>query len=115
MKLLRASLLITALLQFQTAVAEEMQCKAGPLTIEVEGYDWLAYSCSDERTLVFFSAEGNPAMPYYFMLIPEGANYRLLGEGTGDRSVTSLAAEVFGQFTLQEINELIEATQNGAF
>ena len=104
---------IPILLVTVNALSQEatLQCDIGPATREFGGYEWLIYSCSDNATIVVVSAPGNPAMPFYFSLSPDGDGYRLLGEGNGDQSVTQATSESLAALSLQDIAELIEATK----
>jgi len=73
---------------------------------------WLVYSCSDRASLVIVSDEGSPAMPFYFMLSPQGGAYRLSGEGTGKKEATAAAFEDLGKLGPADIEDLITETQH---
>jgi hypothetical protein len=40
---------------------------------------------------VVVSDAGNPAGPFYFLISPEGGDYRIRGEGTGSKSASDAA------------------------
>jgi len=88
----------------------QLACERGPLTKTYGKSQWLVYSCSDERTLVFISAPGSPAFPFYFSYFPEKGRYRLAGEGTGDKAATAAANRELEALTPAAIGALIRAT-----
>jgi hypothetical protein len=69
-----------------------LNCEVGPLNKAYGGNPWLVYACDDNRSAVVVSDQGNPAMPFYFILYvkPDGT-MRLYGEGTGAKSATQPA------------------------
>src|SRR5579864_3917817 len=86
---------VVALIALVTATqaAAQLQCNRGPLSRNYGGASWLVYACSDEHSLIFVTPPGSKAHPFIFSLIyQDGAGYRFSGEGTGDRSVTDVAA-----------------------
>jgi hypothetical protein len=74
--------------------------------------EWLVYSCEDDQTLVFVSAAGSPADPYYFTVFPQGTEYHLFGEGTGNRQATDAAFKEIELFTTADIRGLIAETRS---
>ena len=68
-----------------------LDCGRGPVQKSYGGVPWLAYGCSDGRSVVLMSAPGSPAMPFYFTFAAKDAAYRLVGEGTGSKVVTDKA------------------------
>lgn len=96
------------------ATAEELQplkCDIGPVTKTYGKTQWLVYSCSDGRTVVIVSAPGNPALPFYFTLYPQGNGYQLGGEGTGRKDATGAAFDELKALSEQDIAALIEQTK----
>ena len=88
----RALLAITITLIGYPALGKEpMDCSIGQIEKTFGGTRWLVHGCSDGKSVVVVSAPGNPAMPFYFFVYPEGEGYRLYGEGNGDRAATKPA------------------------
>jgi hypothetical protein len=98
-----------------TAGAQEdvapMVCDRGPITKVLGGNEWLVYSCADDLSLVFVSAEGSPAFPFYFMLTPENGAYTLYGEGTGNQDATKAAHDDILALDSNAIVALIKETR----
>lgn len=96
-----------------SAQAEKPQlaCERGPLTKTYGKSQWLVYSCSDDRTLVFISAPGNPAFPFYFSYFPEKGGYSLAGEGTGRKEATAATYKDLKALSKREIEALIVQTK----
>jgi hypothetical protein len=63
----------------------------------------MVYSCNDENSFVVVSAEGNPAMPFYFISTIRGGSRTLQGEGNGDKVASSAAYD--------ELLKLIESEE----
>lgn len=101
-------------LQDATAQPEPMACELGPVTRAYGQSDWLVYGCADERSLVFVSAPGNPAMPFVFILSPDADGYRLHGEGSGSQDATRPAFEDLSRMTEAERNALLAETRAAA-
>lgn len=97
--------------QVQGANPTSMQCDIGPVAKTFGNSQWLVYSCSDGRTLLIVSAPGNPAMPFVFTLFPTDEGYRLSGEGTGIREVTSAALSDLTELSAKDIVHLLEQTR----
>jgi len=105
------ALTLILILSNTTAMAgETMQCDIGPLKKEYGGTNWLVYSCTNKKSLVFITDQGNPAMPFYFMYHPKNGVYNLHGEGTGNKKYTNAAYEQLKTLPLKSINELISST-----
>ena len=86
---------------------QTLNCDVGPLNKTYGKTRWLVYSCSDDRTLVFVSAPGSPAMPFYFRLY----NGQLTGEGTGDKLATDAAYEEIKALSTSDVKELVRQTK----
>jgi len=93
------------------AVKPDMSCKTGPVTHEYGGTSWLVYSCSDGQSLVFITAPGNPAMPFYFVSYPKDGQFQLSGEGTGSKTVTDAAYAQLSQMTSAERESILAETK----
>lgn len=89
-----------------------MQCDAGPVARELGGSDWMVLSCSDGRSMVVVSAQGNPAGPFVFFLkpLPDGA-YAISGEGNGDKAASDAALEALTRYTTADLAALLAATK----
>ena len=98
---LKALLFAALLLQANTAeqpasTAPEkpsLDCSKGGFERDFGGTKWVVFGCSDQKTIVIYSAKGNPAMPFYFIRYPKGDGFSLYGEGNGDKSATAPAFE----------------------
>jgi len=114
--MLLAAVTLTVALGVQDAPAqpEPMACEIGPVTRTYGQSGWLVYGCSDERTLVFVSAPGNPAMPFVFISTPNADGYRLYGEGTGSQDATRPAFDDLSQMTEAARNALLIETKAAA-
>lgn len=91
---------------------EPMKCEIGPIKKIIGGNEWLAYSCSDNKSLVFLATEKNSASPFYFMLFPKDGEYQIIGEGTGNKVATAAAYKQLSKMNQKEIFTLIQATKS---
>lgn len=91
--------------------APDVNCSTGRVNRTFGASEWLVYSCDNDRTLVFLSTPGSPADPYYFTVFPQGGEYHLFGEGTGDRQATDAAFKETEHFSLADIRSLIDETK----
>jgi|3_EtaG_2_1085321.scaffolds.fasta_scaffold34398_3 hypothetical protein len=80
-----------ALLALPVAGEASMDCSIGRLEKVFGGNPWVVHGCADGKSVVVVADQGNPAQPFFFLLFPEGSQYRLYGEGTGDRAHTKPA------------------------
>jgi hypothetical protein len=85
----------------------KLSCDRGGDVARYGGTEWLVYGCSDGKTLAFFSAESNPANPYYFILAPKDGGYQLYGEGTGEKRLTDAAYVEIQALTPVQISALL--------
>ncbi len=113
-----ATVLSATVLTSLPAISEEvvskpqpLKCDIGPVSKTYGKTQWLVYSCDDNRSLVFVSAPGNPATPFYFRLSPHEKEYRLTGEGTGSKDATSAAFDELQALSEREIAALIDQTK----
>ncbi len=104
-------LILAALFTHSGAQQPQLQCNIGPLTKAYGGTNWLVYSCNDHHSVVFVTAPGNPAMPFYFMLLKQEVGYQLSGEGTGNKDVTNVAFADLKKLSQGEIEAIIEQTK----
>jgi len=86
----------------------QMACKIGPIEKTYGSTQWKIYSCDDHKSLVFVSAPGSPASPFYFLRSPEGVS----GEGTGSKQATDAAYAEIAKLTTADAGALIQATVN---
>jgi len=87
---------------------QTQMCAAGPLYKDYGNTQWLVYSCDDSRTLVFVSAPGSAAAPYYFKL---AADRTLTGQGSGYKPAQDAAYTDIKGLSERDINDLIEQTK----
>lgn len=88
-----------------------MECNVGPVTRSFGGTEWTVFSCDDEASMIAISAKGNPALPFIFVMKEEDGNYKITGEGNGDRSASQAAGDEIARMTNQEFSELLAATK----
>ena len=88
-----------------------LDCQTGPITKTYGGTSWLVHSCDDGRTVVFLSAPGSPAFPFYFVLYPTEKGRRIEGEGTGDKKATDAAVEELQRLSEADVAALIAQTK----
>jgi hypothetical protein len=88
-----------------------LACDVGPLKKSYGGSEWGIYSCTDSRTVIFYSVAGSPAAPFYFMFFRDAQGLRLYGEGNGDKQATSRAAEELAKFSVEDVDALVEETR----
>jgi hypothetical protein len=109
---MRTSLTTILLLSLAAPVlAEPMQCNVGPVARNLGGAEWNVLSCSDGLSLVFVTAKGNPAMPFYFMVQRNEESPKIVGEGNGSKEYSAAAYEEIKQMTATEFDELVLATK----
>ena len=85
-------------------------CSIGPVAKTYGDSDWMVYSCSDGKSVVVVTAEGSPAAPFYFMLLPSTDEVRLYGEGIGTKSATQPAYEELKRLSALDIAALVVET-----
>jgi hypothetical protein len=90
----------------------DYRCSTGGMSKTFGMTEWLVYSCEDAQTLVFLSAPGSKAYPYYFTVFPQGTEYHLFGEGTGDREATDAAFKEIELVTSTDIHALLAETRS---
>jgi len=88
-----------------------LKCDIGPVLKTYGMTQWLVYSCNDHRSVVIVSAQGNPAIPFYFTIFPRANGYQILGEGTGRKNATVAAYDELKALTGGDIIGLIEETK----
>jgi hypothetical protein len=95
----------------ELVVAQSPKCETGPVSKTYGSNAWLVYSCDDAKSIAIVSAQGNPAMPFYFILHPKDGTYQLEGEGTGDKAATDAAARELQRLSTADISALINETR----
>ena len=88
-----------------------LKCEVGPVSKRLGGSDWMVYSCDDQHSMVVISADGNPAMPFYFVLTLKAGTYELHGEGNGDKRASDAAGDELSHLTPAELSRLLAATK----
>jgi len=102
--------LIFAAMPLVATAAVPLQCDIGPVTKVFGAVPWLVYSCNDATSLVFLSAPGSPASPFYFIFSLEGSSYRLRGEGTGSKTATDATLKDLEALSASDIQALRRET-----
>lgn len=109
---LKHTLLALLMLCSTAAVAEDdLKCETGPAHKTYGGTDWIVYSCSDEKTVIFVSAPESKAAPFYFTLLMIEKKYELHGEGSGNRTYTEAAYEELKKLSGIDILALLAETR----
>ena len=70
---------------------EPLSCNIGPVTKSYDGGQWLVYGCSDGKSVVLVTAQGNPGFPFVFSFLYTSKSMTLHGEGTGNKQATDAA------------------------
>ena len=87
-------LFVVALVDARSEASERPQrCEMGPIERTLGGTEWLVYGCEDRKSFVVLSAEGNPAMPFYFVVTEIGGKLTIRGEGTGSKTASDAAGK----------------------
>lgn len=97
--------------QNEGTMASELSCDIGPVPQSIGGGQWLAYSCSDSRSVVVVAAPNNPAAPFYFMFQATANGHHLIGEGTGSKAATDEAYKALNALSEKQIDDLIARTR----
>jgi hypothetical protein len=95
-----------------TNFAEPMKCKTGPIKQTYGGNSWLVYGCSDNESIVVVSAAGNPAMPFFFSISKKSGEYKVSGEGNGNKVATDAAYKELVTLNEVAIKKLILLAKN---
>ncbi|WP_126805827.1 hypothetical protein [Aliidiomarina shirensis] len=111
MKTIIASILFVFLFP-AVSFAGPMECKIGPIEMDLGGNKWLVYACTDERSIVAVSAPGNPAMPFFFAVSPVNGEYTVSGEGNGDKAASKSAYDELIKLQKEEIENIIAKAKN---
>jgi hypothetical protein len=74
-----------------SAKGNNLDCSIGALSQTYGGSEWVVHACSDGKSVVIVSDEGNPANPFVFFIIWTEEDFTLYGEGTGEKSSTKPA------------------------
>jgi hypothetical protein len=107
-------LALSLLMMLPAMGADQLDCKIGPITKPYGGTSWLVYACDDKHSLIFVSAPGSRAMPFYFSYIWEKGNYHINGEGTGNKRATDAAFREISALTPTKISGLLAEAQAAA-
>jgi hypothetical protein len=83
-----------------------LQCDVGPISKGYGGSQWLVYSCNDARSVVFVSAPGSPASPFVFLATVGAKDFKLHGEGTGNKQASDAAYKELSVLTLRDLAAL---------
>ena len=91
----------------------ELNCEVGPLHKTYGQTAWLVYACNDSRSVLIVSDNGNPSIPFYFILYvkPDG-EMKLHGEGTGNEAATKVAFDEIKTLTRLDVAGLVEQARD---
>jgi hypothetical protein len=85
------------------------ECKVGPVTKKFGGTPWRVYGCNDRHSVAMVTAVGSRAFPFIFIFYWDKNQYKLSGEGTGNKAMTDLAFRELSRFSTPEIEALLAA------
>jgi hypothetical protein len=74
-----------------SAPDKPLSCNIGPVTKSYGGGQWLVYGCSDGKSVVLVTPQGNPGFPFVFSFLYTDESMTLHGEGTGNKQATDAA------------------------
>ena len=99
----------------QASAKPRLNCEAGPLERYFGDVQWYVYACDDGASLVFYTGPKRPAgLEFYFIIFLKDGNYKLHGEGVGDKALTAPAYEALSAMTAGQFRALhAEATSAG--
>ena len=89
-----------------------VECDIGPIAKKFGTGTWLVYGCQDGESLLVAAARGNPAVPFYFVLSPEGEEVEIHGEGTGDQAATDAAYTDLEKLSVSQLAALFAEVQS---
>jgi hypothetical protein len=116
MKVQSFLVVIFALVSFgaeaQQTEPSPMKCEAGPANRQLGGNPWLVYSCDDQRSMVAVAPPGNPASPFYFVLRSDAGNYKIFGEGNGDKAASDAAGDELSRMNTGDLVALLNETKH---
>jgi hypothetical protein len=89
-------------------------CDRGPAANRsFGGTSWDLYGCNDDRSVAIVTAQGNPALPFYFLFTERNGQYTLSGEGTGRAEFTRKAYDDLSRLSRQDIDGLVREARKG--
>lgn len=104
--------LLVMLMVSTSSAGEALECHIGPMQVSLGGTHWQLTSCNDDRSLVFATMQGNPAMPFVFFIYRDGNSSKINGEGSGSKEYSSAAFEELKAMTETHFDELVQATKS---
>lgn len=110
MKILLITFLIV-LFSSMSLAGEPLNCQIGPIEVTLGGNKWQLSSCNDNRSLVFVTMQGNPAMPFVFFVHRNGSTSKINGEGSGPKKYSAAAFEELKIMNETRFNALVQATK----
>lgn len=91
--------------------APSQQCAIGPQEKTFGQTKWLLYGCDGATAAALVPAKGSPAAPFFFIVFREGANYKIYGEGLGDKKVTGAVMEELKSLPSEALAQLVMEAQ----
>src|ERR1700754_2272533 len=86
-----------------------LECKTGPVTKNYGGTPWRVYGCNDRHSVAMVTALGSQAFPFIFIFYWDKGQYKLSGEGTGNKAMTDLAFRDLSRLSSPDIEALLAA------
>lgn len=83
-----------------------LECDRGPINKTYGGSAWLVYGCNDNRSLAIISAPGSAAFPFVFFALVSPKDFKLHGEGTGNKAATDAAYKELSALTANDLEAL---------
>jgi hypothetical protein len=85
-----------------------LSCNIGPVAKSYGGGQWLVYGCSDGKSVVLVTQQGNPGFPFVFSFIYTSKSMTLHGEGTGDKQATDAAFKEIKALSQADVASLFQ-------
>lgn len=104
-------LVIHSLVFGQEGQPPSQQCAIGPQEKIYGKTQWLLYGCDGAAAAALVPAKGNPAAPFFFIIFRDGANYKIYGEGLGDKKVSGAVMEELKSLPGEALAQLVLEAQ----
>jgi hypothetical protein len=85
-----------------------LSCTIGPVAKSFGGGQWLVYGCSDGKSVVLVTQQGNPGFPFVFSFIYTSESMTLHGEGIGDKQATDAAFKQIKALSQADVASLFQ-------
>lgn len=91
-----------------------ISCDVGPVSRVYGNTHWLAYACSDGKSLALISAKDNPACPAYFIVSPRDGRYTVTGQGSGNKDTIPAVEKELRSLSPADIAATLKEAAAGA-